>query len=315
MGEPGSSQPEDAAAAEGSPGAVDLAYELSGSMPCASCGYDLAGLSVLDRCPECGTRIRETLLLLIDPFDESVPKVRSPRLIACAVLGCTGGAFAASLALIVHRVAVLLCDSVGLGCGAGSLAAVGLGCLVVCALCVFGLVRPMRSTPLRSSVAALGGGVCLLAASGVAGLTLFVNDPFRAAPYFNASAVDPVRIIEHGAAHALALCAVLLIRPNARAISSTAWRVRENHENRQRLLTVAASLGVVLVGDLLMLGGGHLDATARVVITLCGELLVFASSCILAVALLGVLMDSVSIARTLWRIPVAFRDVVRRAAL
>ncbi len=313
MNDPATSNPADPASAEGSLDAGDLAYELSGRLPCTSCGYNLAGLSVLDRCPECGTLIRETLLLLIDPFGDSVPKVRFPRLVAVAVVGCTASALAASVLFIANRTAALLCETIRFACGFGWLGVAGVATLSLCAISGFGLVRPMRATTRLSAIGAALGIVCIGAGAFVAAMTVIVHDPVRPSPYFTMAVPDSARVSEHAGAHLLLLLGVLLFRPNARAISSTAWRVRENHDNRQRLLTVAASLAAVLVGDALMLGSGLFGSTAGVAVGLCGELLVFASSCILAIALLGVALDSISIATTLWRFPVAFRDVVRRA--
>lgn len=299
--------------AKRSPGGVDLAYELSGRLPCTTCAYDLAGLSVLDRCPECGTLIRDTLLVLVDPFGESVPKVRRPRILACAVLGCTGSAMLACVAMIVHRSGAMACASADLLCGLSWLAPVGVAMMFVGAVCGLGLVRPTRSTRLVTMLGAVLGSVCLAAAGATAAVTLLVNDQRRVAPYLDVPLQESARVLEHGLTHVLLLTAVVLFRPNARAISSIAWRVRENHDNRQRLLTVAACIGVVLIGDGVMLASRPLDREAGAIVALCGELLVFTGSGILAAALLGVLLDSVSIARTLWRMPIAFRDVVRRA--
>ena len=314
MADPTPSETADAALGEGSPGEADLAYELSGRLPCASCSYDLAGLSVLGRCPECGTLVRETLLVLMDPFGESVPKVRAPRRVAVAIVGCSASAFISVLCLVIHRVAALVCETVGMGCGLGVLAQLGVGGLAMTAICSVGLIIPMRATALRASIAASLGVICLAGVVVSAWYTLLVRDPQRALPYFTLEMPDVVRVGEHAVTHAFAVAAVVLLRPNARAVSSTAWRVRENHDNRQRLVTVAASLAAVLVGDVMIVMAAMLDSTAGIAVGLCGELLVFASSCILAIALLGVLTDSISIAKTLWRIPVAFRDVVRRAA-
>lgn len=313
MADPTPSEPSTRSREEGSPTETDLAYVLSGRLPCTTCGYDLAGLSVLDRCPECGTLIRDSLLILVDPSGDSVPKVRSPRRVAIGIVGSAACAFLSVLSLIAHRASVLLCETHDVGCGLGVLAAAGVLLLGLSAVCAAGLVIPLRATSRSSTIAATLGSTCLLAAAVAAGFTLLSRDANRGSPYLTMDMPDIVRVGEHAAVHALALLAVVLLRLNARAISQTAWRVRENHDNRQRLLTVAASLAAVLVGDVLMLTAGAVDSVAGVAVGLCGELLVFASSGILAIALLGVLGDAVSIASTLWRMPVAFRDVVRRA--
>ena len=296
------------------PGSIDLAYELSGRLPCTNCAYDLAGLSVLERCPECGTLIRDTLLLLVDPFGESVPKVRFPRLLACAILGCTASALCACLALIANRACAMVCASGDILCGLSSLGMVGVIMLFVSAFFGLGLIRPLRSTRASAMAGAILGSILLAGAAAMMAVTLVIRDLLRPVPYVDTASVDSGRVIEHAAAHAAILCAVLVFRPNARAVSSIAWRVRENHDNRQRLLTVATCLVVILVGDALLLVSGVVDRKATAVVAICGGMLIFAGSCILAAALVGVLLDSISIARTLWRIPVAFRDVVRRAA-
>ncbi|MEL7483860.1 MAG: hypothetical protein AAFN41_05840, partial [Planctomycetota bacterium] len=178
-----------------------------------------------------------------------------------------------------------------------------------------GLARPMRSTQPAAVSGAVVGSVLLAAGAVFSGLTLLVRDPGRASPYFDSARVDTTRVLEHCATHMMLVLAVLLFRPNARTISSTAWRLRENHDNKQRLLTVVASLVVIVIGNTVLLSSLPLERDAAAVVVLCGELLIFSGSCILAAALVGVLLDSISIARTLWRVPVAFRDVVRRAPL
>src|SRR5690606_22835141 len=45
---------------------------------CARCAYDLRGLSVEGRCPECGLHVWVTLRHIVDPAASSLPKLRNP---------------------------------------------------------------------------------------------------------------------------------------------------------------------------------------------------------------------------------------------
>jgi hypothetical protein len=307
-------QHEEAPEGKRSPAPADLAYELSGKLPCTTCGYNLAGLSVLERCPECGTQIRDTLLVVVDPFADEVPKVRRPRVIAVSVLGWSGAALGAALAMLAHRGMTILCGSNRAPCGIAGLDVAGVALLFCTALFALGLLRPMRSTKLAASVAAVGGSLAMSGAAVVAAITILIRDPYRMVPYVDVGDVDGGRVVEHLCATTLMLVAVVLLRPNARAVSSTSWRLRGNHANKQRLVTVAASLGVIVVGDALQLLGAEVARDLRAALVVSGAALVLVGSGVLTAALYGVLSDSICIAKTLWRVPIAFRDVVRRSS-
>ncbi len=312
MSDPTHNSSDGSPAEQGSPERSELEYELSGPMPCATCRYNLSGLSILGRCPECGTLIRDTLLVLVDPFADSVPRVRRPRTIAVAVVGWSGAALLASLALIAHRCAQMLCETSRMFCGATALGALGVVCVYASAFFGLGMLRPMRSTRTLGVVCSLAACAALAFSGTLMAITLLIRDPARGSPYTDLAVIDPRRVGEHLAAHGLLLLATLLYRPNARAVSSASWRLRENHANKQRLLTVAASLVSIIVGDAILLLSSELARDTKVVVSVAGLFLVLIGSGVLAVALFGVLLDSISIARTLWRVPVAFRDAVRR---
>lgn len=68
-----------------------VAATLTERLTCAACGYDLRGLSVLDRCPECGLRIATSILAVVDPRAQEFEPIRKPKLVAFGLLTWSGG--------------------------------------------------------------------------------------------------------------------------------------------------------------------------------------------------------------------------------
>ncbi|MFO0872780.1 MAG: hypothetical protein U0575_02250 [Phycisphaerales bacterium] len=78
---------------------------VSTSVHCRQCGYDLKGLAATGRCPECGLAIVETLTQLVDPAASRLPRLRDPRGTGTGLVGLAATHLVAATLVIVPRAA------------------------------------------------------------------------------------------------------------------------------------------------------------------------------------------------------------------
>lgn len=292
-----------------------LAFELSGHIPCAVCAYDLSGLSITGTCPECGSSVRLTLLRVIDPRARVLEPLVRPRLTALCLSVLSGTSFGAVLMIWAQRIADGACVAFGRRCVLPELGHTAAALLALGGLAGVGLVRPhRRTTPLSR----LAGGAAILmtiAAAWQLSVTLGIRDPLRGPPYFGVERMSDARALERIIFGVLVAGAILLFRVNARELSLRSVLLRRDHEHKQRLLAVAGAMMIALAGDVLLLIAPNEPATAPATLLVTLGLAAIAVGSVLAtVAMVGVLIDSRAIARTIARRPMAIRDVIRRAA-
>ncbi len=147
--------------------------QLVRSLQCRGCGYDLKGLVLGGRCPECGEDVWSTVVVVVDPAASRLPKVRRPSVV--------GGALVSTVSLMTLAV---VAGGVFLGCAVfgvdmswwnGPIVGLPGGALLLAAAAVTPLAPPVAARAdraVRFAVYRLSG---LLVVAGIA-LALFGSD-------------------------------------------------------------------------------------------------------------------------------------------
>lgn len=268
-----------------------LAARLSGRLRCLRCRYNLAGLSVLGVCPECGIPVRATILAAVDPYASELQPVSWPRPTAAGLVLWAAGALIAALASWALR-ALDLAEMTGLAptdrswiilLGTGALAASGVGALA--------LVRPHRRVAPLTSLAALAA-VALYAPLVWSYWWLHASfDPAFDAPYLDTDPPRLERLAVRLAIGGMAALILLALRPGFRLLAARSVLLRSGRVERQTLQAIIAAVAVAAAGDLVRAAGLWFGEEFRTVAFAGGTFLVAVGSMLITVGLAGVLVD------------------------
>ena len=295
------------------PDAGELALVLSGPLPCVVCGYELSGLSITATCPECGSAVRTTLMAVVDPEAAAFEPVIAPRVVASGMVVWSLSATLAALALWVQRGADAICLLSNQRCIWPETGVVVGSLVVLSSIGAIVLIRPFRSVrPLASLSACLGIAFCL-AAAWYLYVMLSRIDPATSAPYLGITDMSADRLYHRLLIGGLLAAAVLLLRLHARALSTRSMALRRNHDNRQRLLALAAVFAFTMIGDGMLLVGSGLSGLVGDTVRTAGIIVIVVGSMLITAGIIAVFIDSTRIARSLARRPVRFSDVLRKA--
>ena len=281
-----------------------IAATLTGRLTCAACGYDLRGLSVLDRCPECGLRIATSILAVVDPRAQEFEPIRKPRRTACGLFAWSLGALGAAACAWLQRVADLpaLQNNPRLLSEQGTvmLASLGVMGILVSGVGALALIRPAGRMPRMGSRFALMG-CALYVPLAVAYFVLHAQlDAGLASPYF-ARYPDAERVFVRSCELGLIAAIVLLLRTNARTLAIRSAILRTGRVDRQTMYVVAVTAALGVLGDVIRLLATHASGATAEALSIAGVSIVAIASALLTIGLAGVVIDSVRIARALLR--------------
>lgn len=309
------------------PSPLNLAVSLEGKLPCAVCGYDLRGVSILGVCPECGTAVRATLLAVVDPLAEELRPIDRPGAVAGGLLVWVGGFCVAGLLAgwgVIRQVVV------GWGGGAVGSAPAWLAWSVCAAVLIAGagaalITRPHSHVPrgytaaawvavvLHLPLAVIGETLCRLHAvpsGGLAGVGR--SGDSMIGPLALVWEPSPDRSALRTFAGIAGLLIIVCVRPVTRVLVARSLAIRTGRVDRQTLMATAAAIVVVMFGDLLgllakSLRGGGLASEWMLLTAL--TLLAF-GALLLSIGLVGSLIDAVRIARAIIRPGPSLNEVI-----
>lgn len=292
-----------------------IVHELTGPLRCASCRYELRGLSIKGDCPECGLPVRATLLRTVDPQAIELQPVNCPKLVAAGVmLWAMGSLVAVGIGLVVWtgitieglleegaRVMLVLI-------GAGALAAAGLGALAI--------VRPHGGLPRRRVAAAVVAAMLYpISVKLYADVGLYAvpeSGSSLLAVWSDGTAISRWRVERLGLWLTLALGAWLL-RPSLRLLASRSLVLRSKRVDRQTIAATIAALLIAAVGDALGLIAGLMADWAGP-LALLSAVLVGLGVVLLTLGVLGSLMDTIRLLPAVLYRPLGIGDVIDTGA-
>lgn len=281
-----------------------VAATLTERLTCAACGYDLRGLSVLERCPECGMRIATSILAVIDPRAQEFEPIRKPRLVAFGLLiWSIGGLLAATCAWTLRAAELpalgnnphLLSEG-----GSRALAMIGVVCIVVSGIGAVALVRPAKRMPAIGSRLALFGVALYVPLAAAFWVLHGQLDASMVSPYFG-RLPDADRVLVRAVELSLIAAIVLMLRTNARTLAARSAILRTGRVDRQTMYAVAVTAGLGVLGDTIRLAATHTDGTLSQVLSIAGVSIVVIASALLTMGMAGAAIDCVRIAHALLR--------------
>ncbi len=286
-----------------------LASQLMGTLPCIGCGYELHGLSVLGRCPECGLDVGDTIRMLVDPYAETFHELTNPRRTAVLLMGWSLAAAVAAGLCWLMRGLDIFGDITGSGIRLQRAAIVTTGAILVSFICSLGLVRP------HAGVRRRGVYLAAFATSMYIPLTIVfwwvhgVIDHGTQKPYSGVGEISVSRILLRLAEAVLISVIILGLRPHARMLAKRSLALRTGQIDRQTMRAMVAAAGVGAAGDILRLVSLPLKGTASEILNLAGIVGVIMGSALFTLGLVSVVIDTCRISRALLTSPVTLESL------
>ncbi len=283
--------------------AANVAWSLAGELPCIGCRYDLRGLSIRGRCPECGIAIRATILAVVDPRAKEFEPLFRPMLTTAGMLVWAVAAVAAGALTWWMRVN----DFIG-PTGASThhdrfIAMLATACLLMSGAASLTFVCPHKRVDRRHVMLGLLGAAAYVPLAMCYWRLHGHFDLIVGPPYFEEAMVRPRRLLLRAGVIASAVVILLGLRPVARSLAARSLIIRTGRVDRQTMLAMVAVLGVAIVGDLLQLSSLSISGELGGVIRQAGIFLVATGSALLTIGMVGVLIDVTRLAPVLVRPP------------
>jgi len=271
-----------------------LDKRLVGDLPCVVCKYSLKGISIRDACPECGTAVRATILSIVDPYASELRPLPHPLSVAAGLvlwsLGCAAAAllswlpFAIGIQSYSWRLSLI-----------GALGASALGAAL--------LIRPSKDVKPQHTALALSAVALyiplLLIAWRLTGPEWIIEmgryPPLRSA----AAGAASTPILLHLFAGVCVIGILAGLRPNARTLVARSLALRMGRVDRQTMLAMMGAVAIGGLGDLLFLLRPALSGPAADILSPISLILVILGASLATIGALGLVIDSLRIARSL----------------
>lgn len=296
--------PVPAASAENAAPAV-LGTELTGDLRCARCAYNLRGLSVRGNCPECGTPIAATLLVVIDPQAAEVQRIAFPRVTASGLAAWAWGGLGAAVVVWMARLGEAFPGVHAYTWHPGMAAIL----LAVSAAGGLALVRPHGGVPRTHSAMSLAGVAASLAVAWITWHLLAVVDGPHARPFLSGTEWSDRWAWSMGSTILVGIAA-LGYHPMFTALQARSHLLRSGHVERQTMRAVIASIGVVMCGDAAQALIRATQPSATGVLVILAACITGVGSLLLTAGLVGVVMDVSRLVPVVLSPPLGLKDVL-----
>lgn len=290
-----------------------LSRELSRELPCVRCGYDLVGLSVRDRCPECGIPVRATLLAVVDPLAGELAPIYSPRLLFASLALWSVCTLVAALCIWLMR-AIEFADP-GLGLPAfsrwlGPAAALSIGCAGIA------LVPAARPHPRLEPGTTLGVVIAIAGYLGLASLWWMLfnqHDRQGATLYASSTADDSWRALIRLGCGACAAVAVLGMSKVWKAMQSRSVLMRSGRLDRQSTPSMLAAIVIAALGDVmwLLLKPEQDTSVEGSLVRIISIALIGVGSMLTTVGIVAIVIDVIKLRPVILAAPLTFDDMTR----
>lgn len=291
--------------------AASIGRQLGGDLPCVICDYNLKGLSIRSVCPECGAAVRATILSVVDPQANVLRPIPLPKFIACGLLAWAGGGLLATITCWLPNVWEGTGGLIGPTASASGLAMLSVVAVGISGLGSLALVRPHSGIPARQVVAAMLASVLYIPLARVVWLIGARHIDGDGPGYLSGWRPTEGDTVLAVSAPFILAAILLLQRPNARLLVARCVLLRSGKVDRQTLLAIAASAGVIVAGQLLGRWSVLSSASYAGLLRTLGLALVGAGAGLLVLGLIGSVLDTIRIARAIVRPRRTLRQVVR----
>lgn len=294
--------------------ATTLLPDLTGDLPCGGCGYNLRGLSVRSRCPECGTAVRATILLAVDPHAEELRPLRRPVLTSTALVVWAWGALLAVLGVWATRLSELLVVVYDDWPATGGFGGVVSALMACSAAASPALIKPHDGVPGPTTRRAVLGVAATVPLVALFGYLHTIHDPVRLTGYVTYGPAGIDRSLLRLAIAGLAGVAIWGLWPSATGLIARSVVIRQNRVDTQPISAMLVSLGIAAAGDLLRIGGAAVPVLRGDVASILETVLVAVGSFLFTLTLIGLAIDTLRVRPVLVRPPIGLVDVLGASA-
>jgi len=281
-----------------------LAKELTGDLRCARCQYNLRGLSIRARCPECGMSIRGTILAKVDPHATELQPIYFPRLTALGLLVWPLAAIFAALCLWCVRASELASRP-----APNWIADAAVFCTLLSGVGAIALIKPHAQIAADGIARAIVGVLLYLPIALAFHIVLSRMDSIAPTPFVPLGQLSLERSAVRLVCDLLMMIVIACLRPNARLFVHRSMLLRSGKVDRQTMLAMVGALAVISVGDIAHLVGTQFTGGIEQMAQVLGTVLIAVGSMFLTVGMFGVLVDIFRIIPAVLSAPVSLESV------
>ncbi len=290
-----------------------LSRELSRELLCIRCAYNLVGLSVRDRCPECGTPVRATLLSVVDPLAAELAPIYSPRLLFASMCLWSLATFAAALAVWIIRALDFATAGSAQPQLIGWLGPAACTCASIAGLALIPVIRPHPRLEAGTAIGVMIAVVAYLSLAALWWLMFITIDRQSQTIFASATADDGRRQLLRLACGAAMAVAVLGLANVWRSLQSRSVLMRNGRLDRQSTPSLLAAIAIAALGDVIwLLFKPEQDTSVEgSLVRIISIALIGVGSMLLTVGIVAILIDVIKLRSVILAAPLTFDEMTR----